>query len=88
MAFVQPLQSHESVQELAKQDNLIVPHHYVQEHREPTFIPSDSSPLLSIPIIDMDDLIMEGSNMDLQLKNLRSVCCNWGIFQVNNGTIF
>ncbi|KAI3824535.1 hypothetical protein L1987_05997 [Smallanthus sonchifolius] len=86
MAFSQPLLSHESVQELAKQNNLTVPHHYVQEHREPTFVPNVSSPLPSIPIIDMNDLMMEGSNMDLQLKNLHSVCCNWGIFQlVNHG---
>ncbi|KAK1422763.1 hypothetical protein QVD17_18049 [Tagetes erecta] len=86
MAFAQPLQSHESVQELAKQDNLTIPHHYVQEHREPTFVPNDSSHFPSIPIIDIHDLIKEKSNMDLQLKNLRSVCCNWGIFQlVNHG---
>ncbi|KAL8248261.1 hypothetical protein R6Q59_005129 [Mikania micrantha] len=87
MSFFQPLLNHESVQELAKQDNLTtVPHQYVQDHREPTFVPNDTSPLPSIPVIDMNDLIMEGSNMDLQLKHLHSVCCNWGIFQlVNHG---
>ncbi|KAI7734006.1 hypothetical protein M8C21_017907, partial [Ambrosia artemisiifolia] len=84
--FSQPLLSHESVQELAKHINLSVPHNYVQEHREPTFIANDSSPLPAIPVIDMNDLIMEGSNTDLQLKNLRAVCCSWGIFQlVNHG---
>ncbi|XP_076944673.1 codeine O-demethylase-like [Bidens hawaiensis] len=86
MSFTQPLPAHESVQELAKQDNLSVPHHYVQEHREPTFVPNDVSSLPSIPVIDMNNLITEGSNMNLQLEKLRIVCRNWGIFQlVNHG---
>lgn len=84
MAFTQPLLNHESVQELAMEHNLTVPHYYVQEQREPTFVPNDSSPLPSIPVIDMNNLIMQGSNMDLQLKNLRLVCHEWGIFQVKN----
>ncbi|KAI3710073.1 hypothetical protein L2E82_39846 [Cichorium intybus] len=86
MAFSQPLPSHGSVQELAKALTLTVPHQYVQEHLEPTFVPNGSSTLPSIPVIDMNDLIMGGSNMHLQLKYLRSVCHEWGIFQlVNHG---
>ncbi|KAM0054701.1 putative thebaine 6-O-demethylase [Helianthus debilis subsp. tardiflorus] len=86
MAFSQPILSHGSVQELAKQDNLTVPHNYVQEHREPTFVPNDVSLLPSIPVIDMNNLVTEGLNRELYLKNLRSICCNWGIFQlVNHG---
>ncbi|GJY36503.1 codeine O-demethylase-like protein [Tanacetum coccineum] len=73
MAFAQPLLSHESVQELAKEHNVAVPDHYVQEHREPTFVPNDCSPMPSIPIIDMNDLIMGELNTDLHLKNLRSL---------------
>ncbi|XP_076892026.1 oxoglutarate-dependent flavonoid 7-O-demethylase 1-like [Bidens hawaiensis] len=86
MSFTQPLLAHESLQELAKQDNLSVPHHYVQEHREPTFVPNVASSLASIPVIDMNNLITEGSNMNVQLEKLCSVCRNWGIFQlVNHG---
>ncbi|KAJ9565837.1 hypothetical protein OSB04_001803 [Centaurea solstitialis] len=86
MAFPPSLVSHGSVQELAKNLNLTVPHHYVQEHREPTFVPNDSSPMQSIPVIDMNDLIMGGSEMRLQMENLRSICHEWGIFQlVNHG---
>ncbi|CAH1448615.1 unnamed protein product [Lactuca virosa] len=88
MAFSQPLPgSHESVQELAKELTLIIPHQYVQEHLEPTFVPNNcSSTFPSIPVIDMNDLIRVGSNMDLKLEHLRSVCHEWGIFQlVNHG---
>ncbi|PWA98228.1 oxoglutarate/iron-dependent dioxygenase [Artemisia annua] len=86
MAFAQPLMSHESVQELAKEHNITIPDHYVQEHPEPTFVPNDCLPMPSIPIIDMNDLIMGRLNMDLHLKHLRSVCHEWGIFQlVNHG---
>ncbi|KAI3680870.1 hypothetical protein L6452_35647 [Arctium lappa] len=83
MAFAPSLVNHGSVQELAKELNLTVPHHYVQEHREPTFVPNGSSPMQSIPVIDMNDLIMGGSNTK---ENLLSACHEWGIFQlVNHG---
>nr|GEW41967.1 codeine O-demethylase-like [Tanacetum cinerariifolium] len=86
MALAQPLLNQESVQELAKEHSITVPNHYVQEHREPTFVPNDCSLMPSIPIIDMNDLIMGGLNTDLHLKSLRSVCHEWGIFQlVNHG---
>ncbi|KVH89441.1 codeine O-demethylase-like [Cynara cardunculus var. scolymus] len=86
MAFTPSLVGHGSVQELAKELNLTVPHHYVQEHQEPTFVPNGSSPTKSIPVIDMNDFIVGGSDIKLQLENLRSVCHEWGIFQlVNHG---
>nr|GEW34651.1 codeine O-demethylase-like [Tanacetum cinerariifolium] len=72
MALAQPLLNQESVQELAKEHNITVPDHYVQEHQEPTFVPNDCSLMPSIPIIDMNDLIMGGLNTDLHLKSLRS----------------
>ncbi|XP_024993068.1 codeine O-demethylase-like [Cynara cardunculus var. scolymus] len=83
MTSSQPLlQSHGSVQELAKQLKLAVPDRYVQEHQEPTTFVFNSS----IPVIDMNDLIkILETDMD-QLKNLQSVCHEWGIFQlVNHG---
>lgn len=72
-----------NVQELAKELKLHVPHRYIQEHREPTFVSMNSSPLPSIPVVDMNDLIgiVGGSNKD-ELKNLRFKCQEWGIFQV------
>ncbi|GJY36502.1 codeine O-demethylase-like protein [Tanacetum coccineum] len=86
MDSLEPLQSNESLQELARKLKLDVPHRYIQNHLEPTFVSYDSSPLPSIPVIDMTDLIKNlGSDMD-QLENLRSVCHEWGIFQlVNHG---
>ena len=76
-------QSDRSVQELAKKFKHDVPHRYIQEHREPTFVSNNDTSLPSIPVIDMNDFInILGSEKD-QLKNLRSVCQEWGIFQVN-----
>ncbi|KAI3800775.1 hypothetical protein L1987_28871 [Smallanthus sonchifolius] len=79
-------QSHGSVQELAKELKLDVPQQYIQEHREPTVVRNHSSPFPSIPVIDMNDFnnILESDNDPL--INLRSVCQEWGIFQlVNHG---
>ncbi|XP_071715208.1 oxoglutarate-dependent flavonoid 7-O-demethylase 1-like [Rutidosis leptorrhynchoides] len=75
-----------SVQELAKELTLHVPHRYIQDHREPSFVSTSSSPLPSIPVVDMNDLInVLGSDKD-EFKLLRSVCQEWGIFQlVNHG---
>ncbi|KAI3710070.1 hypothetical protein L2E82_39843 [Cichorium intybus] len=88
MASSQPLSpSHGSLQELAKEFKLGVPDRYIQEHRETTFVSNSSSPLPSIPVIDLNDFIISilESNND-QLKSLRSVCHEWGIFQlVNHG---
>ncbi|CAH1429899.1 unnamed protein product [Lactuca virosa] len=87
MASSQPLLPiHVSLQELAKEFKVAVPDRYVQEHREPTVIFNGSSPLTSIPVIDLKDFInMSGKNDD-NLKSLRSVCQKWGIFQlVNHG---
>ncbi|KAJ9565772.1 hypothetical protein OSB04_001738 [Centaurea solstitialis] len=88
MSSSQPLlQSHRSVQELAKELKFSVPDRYVQEHLEPTtFVVSTSSTLPSIPVIDMNDLIKtQDTHMD-QLKKLQFVCHEWGIFQlVNHG---
>ncbi|KAK1420377.1 hypothetical protein QVD17_21920 [Tagetes erecta] len=79
--------THDSVQELAKELKLNVPRHYIQEHREPTFVSNNSSsPLPSIPVIDMNDFnnILQ-SNKD-PFINLRAACQEWGIFQlVNHG---
>ncbi|PWA93644.1 oxoglutarate/iron-dependent dioxygenase [Artemisia annua] len=79
-------QSDRSVQELAKTFKHDVPHRYIQEHREPTFVSNNATSLPSIPVVDMNDFInILGSEND-QLKNLRSVCQEWGIFQlVNHG---
>ncbi|KAI3741604.1 hypothetical protein L1987_59278 [Smallanthus sonchifolius] len=79
-------QSHESLQELAKELKQVVPDRYVQETQESTFVSKSSLPLPSIPLIDMKDLIkMLGSDTE-QRKNLRSICHEWGIFQlVNHG---
>lgn len=81
----QPLpQSHVSLQELAKELKLNhVPQRYVQDHREPTFVSNHSSPLPSIPVIDMNDF----NNIALEpdkdpLIKLRAACQEWGIFQV------
>ncbi|XP_076957104.1 oxoglutarate-dependent flavonoid 7-O-demethylase 1-like [Bidens hawaiensis] len=76
-----------NVQELAKELKLEVPHCYVQEHREPTFVSNSRSPLFSIPLVDMNDIIkILGSNDKDQLKNLCTTCQEWGIFQlVNHG---
>ncbi|KAL8192132.1 hypothetical protein R6Q57_027994 [Mikania cordata] len=75
--------SHESVQELAKELKLDVPQRYIQQHREPTFVCDHSSPLPSIPVIDMNHL--NHTDKD-PLIHLRSVCKEWGIFQlVNHG---
>lgn len=75
-------QIHGGVQEIAKEIKLDIPHRYIQEHLEPTFVSITSSPLPSIPVIDMNDFVkILGSDKD-QLKNLRSVCQEWGIFQV------
>ncbi|KVH89440.1 Non-heme dioxygenase N-terminal domain-containing protein [Cynara cardunculus var. scolymus] len=80
---------HESLKELAKELKMEVPHRYVQEQREPTFVSSGSLPLPSIPVIDMNDLIkiVLGSDDAVdELNKLRSVCHEWGIFQlVNHG---
>ncbi|KAI3710072.1 hypothetical protein L2E82_39845 [Cichorium intybus] len=75
-----------SLQELAKGLQQEVPHRYVQDQREPTYVSDGTLPLPSIPVIDMYELIkILGSDMD-QLKNLRSICKEWGIFQlVNHG---
>lgn len=83
MASSQPMiPIHVSLQELAKEFKVAVPDRYVQEHREPTIIFNGSSPLPSIPVIDLKDFIkMLGKNDD-NLKSLRSVCQEWGIFQV------
>ncbi|GJT11739.1 codeine O-demethylase-like protein, partial [Tanacetum coccineum] len=71
MDSLEPLQSNESLQELARKLKLDVPDRYIQNHLEPTFVSYDSSPLPSIPVIDMNDLIKNlGSDMD-QLENLR-----------------
>ncbi|GJV50100.1 codeine O-demethylase-like protein [Tanacetum coccineum] len=88
MASSQPFQqSHGSLQELAKDIKLEVPHQYVQEQQESTFVSNGSSPLPSIPVIDLNEFVkMLGYDRDRQLKNLRSICHEWGIFQlVNHG---
>ncbi|XP_076885344.1 oxoglutarate-dependent flavonoid 7-O-demethylase 1-like [Bidens hawaiensis] len=81
-------QSHVSVQELAKELKLNhVPQRYVQDHREPTYVSNHSSPLPSIPVIDMNDfndIVLEPDKDPL--INLRAACQEWGIFQlVNHG---
>ncbi|KAJ0581542.1 putative codeine 3-O-demethylase [Helianthus annuus] len=78
--------NHESLQELAKELKLVVPDRYVQEQQESTFVSEGSLPLPSIPLIDLKDLInMQESDIE-QWKNLRSICHEWGIFQlVNHG---
>ncbi|XP_076936633.1 oxoglutarate-dependent flavonoid 7-O-demethylase 1-like [Bidens hawaiensis] len=80
-------QSHENVQELAKELKQEVPHCYIQDHREPTVVSNSSSPLFSIPLVDMNDIIkiLESNDKD-QLKHLCTICQEWGIFQlVNHG---
>ncbi|KAL4563427.1 hypothetical protein LXL04_027469 [Taraxacum kok-saghyz] len=86
MASSQPLeQDHRSLQELAKVLKQDVPHRYVQERREPTYVSNGISHLPTIPVIDMNDVINIGSDIN-QLQNLRSICQEWGIFQlVNHG---
>ncbi|KAL4563431.1 hypothetical protein LXL04_027473 [Taraxacum kok-saghyz] len=79
---------HVSLQEHAKEFKLGVLDRYVQEHREPTFVSHGSSPLPSIPIIDLNNFMKTlGTDDDHDnLKNLLSVCQEWGIFQlVNHG---
>ncbi|KAI7738555.1 hypothetical protein M8C21_015833, partial [Ambrosia artemisiifolia] len=78
--------SHESLQELAKELKLVVPERYVQEPQESMFVSKGPLPLPSIPLIDMNDLIkMQESDIE-QRNNLRSICHEWGIFQlVNHG---
>ncbi|KAI7738554.1 hypothetical protein M8C21_015832, partial [Ambrosia artemisiifolia] len=75
------------VQELAKELKLDhVPKLYIQENREPTFVCNHSLPLPSIPVIDMNDFNNTLESDSEPLKNLRSVCREWGIFQlVNHG---
>ncbi|KAJ9565785.1 hypothetical protein OSB04_001751 [Centaurea solstitialis] len=87
MASSGPLpQCHGSLKELAKEVKLEIPMRYVQEHQEPTFISNGSSPLPSIPVIDMNDFIKITTLGSDELNNLRSVCHEWGIFQlVNHG---
>ncbi|KAK9055953.1 hypothetical protein SSX86_027040 [Deinandra increscens subsp. villosa] len=80
-------QNHGSVQELAKELKLdLVPQRYIQEHLEPTFVSNHSSLLPSIPIIDMNDFVGMLESDNGSLTKLRSVCQEWGIFQlVNHG---
>ncbi|XP_076888191.1 oxoglutarate-dependent flavonoid 7-O-demethylase 1-like [Bidens hawaiensis] len=78
--------SHESFQELAKELKLVVPDRYMQEPQDQSmFVSNNSLPLPSIPVIDM--IKMQGSDIDIeQRNNLRSICHEWGIFQlVNHG---
>lgn len=77
------LQGHESLQELAKELNHVVPERYIQEPQDLEPVCNSSLPLPSIPIIDMKDLIkMIESNDSVQQKNLCAICNEWGIFQV------
>ncbi|KAK9055952.1 hypothetical protein SSX86_027039 [Deinandra increscens subsp. villosa] len=78
--------SHEfSLQELAKEFKQVVPDRYVQVD------PQDSATILvseegslppSVPLIDMKDLIKMPPSK--QRKTLRSICHDWGVFQVVN----
>ncbi|KAM0054703.1 putative codeine 3-O-demethylase [Helianthus debilis subsp. tardiflorus] len=84
-SFILP-QSHMNVQELAKELKLEVPQCYVQLNQEPTVVSNSSSSLLSIPLIDMNDFTGTLGSDNNQLKNLCSVCREWGMFQlVNHG---
>ncbi|CAK9136623.1 unnamed protein product [Ilex paraguariensis] len=81
MASSQPLNKKSllSVQELAKEPMLAIPHRYVQPYQESTVL-SDS---FSLPIVDMKNLIM-GESKELELEKLDSICKTLGIFQVVN----
>ncbi|XXG90539.1 hypothetical protein AAC387_Pa12g2279 [Persea americana] len=73
-----------SVQELAKENVISVPPRYLRPDQDPPLI---NSPLrsVSIPIIDMDKLLLQESSA-AELEKLHSACKEWGFFQlVNHG---
>ncbi|KAK1420378.1 hypothetical protein QVD17_21921 [Tagetes erecta] len=80
-------QGHASLQELVKELKLVVPDHYIQEPQDLEPVCNSSLLKPSIPVIDMNDLIkMVEYNDIVQMKNLRAMCNEWGIFQlVNHG---
>ncbi|CAL5345288.1 unnamed protein product [Camellia sinensis] len=75
-----------SIQELAKQPMLGIPERYVRLDNEPsTILSEDATSLQMIPIVDMQQLLMDEAT-DFKLEKLHSACKEWGIFQlVNHG---
>eukprot|EP00262_Sarcandra_glabra_P005979 TRINITY_DN1794_c1_g1_i1.p1 TRINITY_DN1794_c1_g1~~TRINITY_DN1794_c1_g1_i1.p1 ORF type:complete len:373 (-),score=71.95 TRINITY_DN1794_c1_g1_i1:118-1185(-) len=73
-----------SVQELARERPLTIPIRYVRHDVEP-LIGSETVPLPTIPVIDMQKLIL-GESANLELGKLDDACQKWGFFQlVNHG---
>ncbi|KAJ4849965.1 hypothetical protein Tsubulata_004858 [Turnera subulata] len=76
-----------SVQELAKESITNIPPRYVRLDQDPRNISTfpDNVPLLSVPIIDLQRLDVEGDSKDsVELERLHSACKDWGFFQVLN----
>ncbi|XAR66639.1 Codeine 3-O-demethylase [Bertholletia excelsa] len=73
-----------SLQELVKEPIPYIPHHYLHPSGEPP-LDSQNCPLPSIPVIDLQQLLV-GEATDFELEKLHDSCKEWGIFQlVNHG---
>ncbi|XP_059433263.1 protein SRG1-like [Corylus avellana] len=71
-----------SVQELAKKSIAHIPSRYVREGQDPSIV-SDELSLPTVPVIDLERLVVEDS-MSSELEKLHSACKDWGFFQVTN----
>lgn len=69
-----------SVQELANEPISTIPPRYVRDDQDLSIHSSDSS-LPSVPVIDIERLVVEDSSSS-ELERLHSACKDWGFFQV------
>ncbi|KNA18039.1 hypothetical protein SOVF_074430, partial [Spinacia oleracea] len=70
-----------SVQELVKESITQIPSRYVRETNDAH--PVDQSSPLSVPVIDLQRLLLCDS-INSELDKLHSACKEWGFFQVVN----
>ncbi|XP_050231001.1 codeine O-demethylase-like [Mercurialis annua] len=67
------------VQDLAKKSLATVPSRYVRPDQDSPFLPNSSSPD-QVPVIDMNKLLSEDSELD----KFHNACKDWGFFQLIN----
>lgn len=71
-----------SVQELSKDSSITkIPPRYARPDQDPPII-STHVPLQSVPVIDLQRLVIDRSCTDSELMKLHSACRDWGFFQV------
>jgi len=72
-----------SVQELAKESLTNVPERYVLPDQEFVVLPSPTSSLPQVPVIDLAKLLSQDLNLKgHELEKLHYACKEWGFFQV------